>query len=249
MTRITAIINQKGGVGKTTTAHALATGLTDRKHNVLVIDSDPQGNISYIMQADRSRPGTFEALSGKPIADLIQHTPQGDIISSGEDLVGADRTFTALDLLRKALKPILRRYDHIVIDCPPATGILTYNALTAATDLIVPVGANVLSLQGMGQLFDSVQRIQQHTNPTLTFAGLLICRKTGRAIVTRQFTETFAAVAQDHHVPVYATAIREGVAIQEAQAMQTSIFDTHRKAAVTADYTAFISEYIAQEGR
>lgn len=243
MARITAIINQKGGVGKTTTATTLASGLKLRGYRVLVIDADPQGNCSYIMKAARQH-GTSDLLKGKPIMQLIQHVDQADIISSSDDLVGADRAFSDLSLLKNALRPVLGMYDHIIIDCPPATGIITFNALTAASDVVVPVGANVLSLQGLGQLFESVAQVKQHSNRDLKIAGLLICRKNGRAVLTKQFTEAIEEVAQQQRVRLYQQTIRESVAICEAQALQESIFNTHRKAAVTADYAAFIDEYL-----
>lgn len=248
MARITAIINQKGGVGKTTTAHALATGLQMRGYHVLTIDADPQGSISGTMQAAKNRPGMYDLLKGA--TDVIQHTEQGDVISSSVNLIGADREFTDLGreyLLREAIQKI-DGYDHIVIDCPPAIGIITLNALTAATDVIIPVGADIYSLEGVGQLFDTISKVRRFSNPQLRVAGMLICRKAGRAVLTGQFTQTIGNIAQQQKVHLYTQTIREAVAIREAQAMHESIFKSHSKAAVAADYTAFIDEYIAQEG-
>ena len=248
MARITAIINQKGGVGKTTTAHALATGLHLRGHSVLVIDADPQGSITGTMQAVKNRPGVYDLLKGA--TDVIQRVDQGDVISSSANLIGADREFTDLGreyLLREALQKI-DGYDHIVIDCPPAIGIITLNALTAATDVIIPVGADIYSLEGVGQLFDTIGKVRRFSNPQLRVAGMLICRKGGRAVLTREFADMISSIANQQNVHLYAQPIREAVAIREAQAMHESIFKSHSKTAVAADYAAFIDEYIAQEG-
>lgn len=249
-TRITAIINQKGGVAKTTTAHALATGLTARGYHVLVIDADPQGNISDTMGANTALPGVYNAFCGDEDSVLIQHTAQGDIMASNKNLIGADRQFTDIGreyLLRDALARVADAYDHIIIDCPPTINIITINALTAACDIIVPVGADIYSLQGVGQLFENVAKVQRFSNQALSVAGLLICRKSGRAVLTRQFSSTIEDIAQRYRITLYQQTIREAIAIKEAQAQRTSIFESHAKAAVTADYNAFIDEYLAQE--
>ena len=249
-TRITAIINQKGGVAKTTTAHALVTGMMLRGYRVLVIDADPQGNISDTMGADTSLPGVYNAFCGDDESELIQHTDQGDIMASNRNLVGADRQFTDIGreyLLRDAIAKISGQYDHVIIDCPPTINIITINALTAADDIIVPVGADIYSLQGMGQLFENVGKVQRFSNNSLKVAGLLICRKSGRAVLTRQFTSTIEDIAQRYHITLYKQTIREAIAVKEAQAQHSSIFVTHAKANVTADYAAFIDEYLAQE--
>lgn len=248
--RITAIINQKGGVAKTTTAHALSTGLTIRGYKVLTIDADPQGNLSNTMDADVNRPGIYNAFCGDEELDLIQHTPHGDIIASNQSLIGADRVFNDIGreyLLREALKRYIDCYDHIIIDCPPTISIITINALTAASDLIVPVGADIYSLQGMGQLFDNISKVQRFSNPDLKIAGMLICRRNGRAILTKQFSDYIGDIATKQHVSLYQQSIREAIAVKESQAQHTSLFISHPKAAVTADYQAFIDEYLKQE--
>lgn len=254
MTRITTIINQKGGVGKTTTAHALATGLTHRGYKALAIDADPQGNLSYIMRADTAKKGMYEAMRGEIRgADAIQHTAQGDIVPSSLYLAGADLEFTQTGReyrLREVLEDITgsaSSYTHVIIDSPPALGILTVNALTASSDIIIPVGADIFSLQGLQQLLTTVSKVQKYSNPALTIAGVLITRKGHRAVATRQLIDAIEGRAASLNVPIYGAVIREGIAIKEAQIMQGSIFDTHSAAKPTADYNALIDEYIAQE--
>lgn len=250
MARITTVLNQKGGVGKTTTAHALATGLNHRGFKALVIDADPQGNISYTMQADAAQAGLYEALKGIiPAADAIQHTAQGDLISSSIDLAGADMEFTQTGreyLLREVLDAISADYTHVIIDSPPSLGIMTVNALTASNDLIIPVGAEIYALQGLQQLLNTIGKVQKYSNLGLTVAGLLITRKGNKAVATRQLIDAIQQRAGALQLHLYSAVIREAVAIREAQIMQGSIFDTHPRAKVTDDYNAFIGEYIKQ---
>ena len=250
MARITAILNQKGGVGKTTTAHALATGLTHRGYKALVIDADPQGNISYAMQADTLQAGLYEAMRGDVAApDAIQQTQQGDIISSSLYLAGADMEFTQTGReyrLREVLDAISADYSHVIIDCPPSLGIMTINSLTASTDVVIPVGAEIFSLQGLQQLLTTIGKVRKYSNPDIAIAGLLVTRRANRAIATRDLIEALHSNAAALQLHVYASIVREAVAIRESQIMQQSIFDTAPKAKVTDDYSKFIDEYLSQ---
>lgn len=250
MARITAIVNQKGGVGKTSTAAALAAGLYDAGHEVLTIDADAQGNLTYIRGAD-PEPGLFEAMTGAGrIEDIIVPTDKGDFLAGGPALAGADVKFTKTSreyILKGLLDPLRDVYSHIIIDCPPHLGVLAINALTAADDVIIPMGPDVLSLQGLGQLYDTIATVKKYCNPSLKIAGLLMCRYTNRATLNRNIAEVMEQQAGAAGVPMYKTMIREGVAVKEAQIMQQSLFDTHPKAKATADYAAFIKEYLEQE--
>ena len=251
MTRITTILNQKGGTGKSTTAHALATGLTHRGYKCLVVDADAQGNISYTMQADPAKPGLYEAMRGDIApSDAIQHTAQGDIISSSLDLAGADMEFTQTGreyLLRETLEPISADYTHIIIDSPPALGIMSVNALTASGDVVIPVCPDIYSLQGLQQLLKNIDRVRKYSNPGIEIAGLLITRKgNGRAVATRELIDAITDRAAGRSLYLYGAVIREAVAVKEAQIMRESLFDTAPKAKVTEDYSRFIDEYLAQ---
>ena len=251
MARITTIINQKGGVGKTSTAHALATGLTMRGYSTLVVDADQQGTLSYIMQASTGS-GLYEAMKGAAAADCIQHTPQGDILASTPALVGADVEFTQTGreyVLRDVLEPLTGDYSHIIIDSPPTLGIMTVNALTASTDIIIPMGADIFSLQGLGQLYDTIGKVKKYCNHQLKIAGLLITRYTRRAVLTRDLTEVIGGKAQQIGANIFDAKIREGIAVKEAQTMRTSLFASHPKANPTADYRALLDEYLKQEDK
>ncbi|MFR5794791.1 MAG: ParA family protein [Christensenellales bacterium] len=251
MARITALINQKGGVAKTTTAHALAVGLAR------------QGSACWRSTATRRAICPFDAggrYAGRAVrgaagdaaaADVIQATRQGvDLVASSLDLSAADMEFTRVGreyLLRGLCDAVAASYDHIIVDCPPALGVLTLNALTAADDMVIPVGLEVFSLQGLKQLFNTVENVRRYCNPRLTVAGILITRRGNRASLTRELIDVIGQTAKDLNVYLYPTVIREAVAVREAQVMQESLFDSHPKAAVTADYAAFVADYLRQE--
>lgn len=250
--RITTILNQKGGTGKSTTAHTLATGLTHRGYKALVVDADAQGNISYTMQADPAYMGLYEAMRGDAMAtDAIQQTAQGDIIASSLDLAGADMEFTQTGreyLLREVLEAISANYDHIIIDSPPALGIMSINALTASDDVVIPVCPDIYSLQGLQQLLKNIERVRKYSNPRISVAGMLITRKgNGRALATKELIEAISTRAEGQRLHLYDAAIRETVVIREAQLMRASIFDYAPRAKVAEDYSKFIDEYLKQE--
>jgi chromosome partitioning protein len=176
------------GVGlppdKTTTAHALATGLISKGYKVLVVDTDPQGNISYAMQANINGKGLYEAMREETTAaEIIQHTPQGDIIPSTLLLTAADLEFTQRGreyILNSVLEPVKEKYSHIVIDSPPTLGILTINALVACTDVIIPLTADIFALQGLSQLYRNIDRVKKFCNKNVHIAGLLLTRYSSR---------------------------------------------------------------------
>lgn len=249
--RITTILNQKGGTGKSTTAHALAAGLAQRGLKALVIDADAQGNITYSTGADPSKNGLYELLRGTvSAADAIQHTAQGiDVIASSLDLAGADMEFTMQGreyLLREALEPV-KEYSHIIIDSPPALGIMSINALTASGDVVIPANADMYSLQGLNQLLNTITRVRKYSNPGLKISGLLITRKGQNTVATRTMLDEMQRRADAAGIYLYRAMIREATAIREAQIMQTSLFEHAPTAKVTADYNSFIDEYLMQE--
>ena len=251
MSRISVILNQKGGVGKTTTVHALATGLTNKGYTVLVVDTDPQGNISYAMRADVSEKGLYEAMREEATAaEIIQHTPQGDIIPSTLLLTAADLEFTQTGreyILDSILEPIKENYSHIIIDSPPALGILTVNALVACTDVIIPLTADIFALQGLSQLCKNIDRVKKFCNKNVHIAGLLLTRYSSRSILSRELKEAIESKAIELNTGIYNTIIREGVAVRETQTQQTNLFDYAPSSNPAVDYAGFISEYLNQE--
>jgi len=246
-TRITACVLQKGGTGKSTTSHALSAGLTARGFKVLTIDLDQQGNLSHSMRADTGGKGLFEALCGEPAADLIQVTQQGHILASSPRLAGADKVFTDIGmeyLLSEALSPIKNGYDHIIVDCPPQLGVLVINALVAATDLIIPITADIYALQGLSQLVSNIEKVRRRPNPELRIDGILLTRYSGRTIISRDLKESIETQAAAMGTKVYGTIIREGVAVRESQTQRMSIFDYAPSSNPAQDYNDFIDEFL-----
>lgn len=251
MARITVVINQKGGVGKTTTAHALATGLLKRGFNVLVIDTDPQGNISNSMQADVNVKGLYEAMKEEsPAKEVIQHTPQGDIMPSTLLLTAADMEFTQTGrefILDNVLENVKNNYDYIIIDSPPQLGILTINALVASDDIIIPMTADIYSLQGLNQLYSTITKVRKFCKKNIVIAGLLLTRHDDRIILSRDLREAIENKAKEFNSILYDTVIRNGVSIREAQTARQSIFDYAPKSNQAVDYMNFITEYVKRE--
>lgn len=249
MSKVITVTNQKGGVGKTTTAHAIATGLSHRGRKALLVDLDPQSNLTFTMGAD-GRTATIYELFNNELTDPLQaiaHTTQGDIIPGSLLLAGADMEYTKPGreyILKEIIEPLKGGYDYIIIDTPPALGILTVNALTASNSLIIPMGADIYSLQGLSQLKGIIDNVRKYCNKDLAIDGLLITRYNNRAIINRDLKDAMETTAAQIETIVFDTMIREGIAIKEAQALQTTIYDNTPKANATKDYNSFIDELL-----
>lgn len=245
------VINQKGGVAKTTTAQNIGAGLKQQGYRVLFVDLDGQSNLTYCFNCINKPITALEVLTKKSTAaDAIQHTDQGDIIPATINLVGADSLITEVGKeyrLKEALAPLSNDYDYIIIDTPPALSILTINALTASDRVIIPVQADTYSLQGLGGVADTIATVKQYCNPALTISGVLITRYNGRTILTRDITEYLEQVAADLNTKVFNTKIRECIAVKEAQTMQQDLFAYAPKSNAAADYSALLTELL-QEG-
>lgn len=249
MKKIITIANQKGGVGKSTTAHALGSGLILNGYKVLFVDLDTQGNLSYTMNADKDKATVYDLLTQRLNAlDAIQQTSQGSLIPATPNLSMADVIITQIGKehrLKKAIETIKDNYDYIIIDTPPALGILTANALTASDSVIIPAQADIYSLQGIGQLYSTMELIREYSNPGLIVQGVLLTRYNSRNILTKDLTATINETAEHYKTKVYKTVIREGIALKEAQAKQRTIYDYAPKSNASSDYAEFVTEFLA----
>lgn len=251
MTRITAIINQKGGVAKTTTTRNLSAALTKEGYKVLMIDADPQGNLTTSLGAT-NEVGLYDVMQGKQTKRQIQETPDGDILASTPELAAADLVFinTGKEYrLRDGLKNTLKNYDYVLIDCPPTLQILTINALTAANDVIIPLEANIFSLEGLHLSLETIDTVKKYCNPGLHVAGVLFTRYKGYISNSKEWKPKIEDQAHKDGVDVYKTCIREGTAIEKAHAKQESIFKSFNTSNPAKDYNAFMLEYKKQERR
>lgn len=243
---IIAVANQKGGVAKSTTAGAVGAGLHRRGYRVLLVDLDAQANLSYSLNAAGRALSSMEVLTGTAaINDAIFSTSSGDIVPASPALATADLVVTDTGKeyrLKEALTPIKAAYDYIILDCPPSLGILTVNALTACSSVIIPSQADIYSLQGLGQLIRTVQAVKKYCNSGITIKGLLLTRYNARTILSRDMKDLLDDTAKQLGTRVFTTFIRECTAIKEAQAKKESIFDYAPSSNGAKDYNSLIDE-------
>lgn len=249
MSKIISIANQKGGVGKTTTATAIASGLNLLGYKTLLVDTDPQGNATDTYQATQENTSTiYDVFTGAATAaESIQATAQGDIIAGDLNMSAADMQFAMQGreyILKKALHPIQKKYDYIIIDTPPALGVITINAFTAAHALIVPMFADRYSLKGISQLSDTINTVKEYSNPALVVDGILLTRYNDRTVLGRDIKEIIGEMAKILKTKVFSTTIRQSVSLQESQTQQESIFTYAPNSTTGVDYKTFISEYL-----
>lgn len=229
----TAII--KGGTGKTTTAAALSQAAAAAGKKVLCIDLDPQANFTFFIGANQNQRGSYQLLDGENPADLIQHTEQGiDVIAASPDLAAVKTATGSANRLHDALEPLKKRYPYIFIDTPPQMGELTFNALQASTGLLIPLETDNSSLQGLYQITDIASQIKQ-SNRRLKILGVILTRYDSRPNLNRYIKDVITEKGKETGAP-FLMAIRAGVAIREAQAMQQSLFDYAPESKPAQDY-------------
>jgi len=222
LTRIIALVNQKGGVGKSTTAVNLGAALALEGQRVLVIDCDPQGNTTtgFGIEKSKLRADTYSVLLGDArIDDALVPTEIAhlDLLPATLNLAGAEiELVSALSRetrLRGALQPIASRYDYVLIDCPPSLGLLTINALTAAEEIVIPVQAEFYALEGLTQLTAVVHKVREALNPGLHVSGVLVTMFDGR---TRLASEVIDELEKYFPEQMYKTQIPRNIRLSEA---------------------------------
>ena len=258
-----AIMNQKGGVGKTTSAVNLGHALARRGKRVLLVDLDPQSHLSLHVGYD---PGQTEATmyhlltAGKTLGECRQQAMEGvDFVPSHIDLAAAEMELVSMVgrevILRDALRECEGQYDFVFTDCPPSLGVLTLNGLCAATEVFVPLQGHFLALQGMGKLFETVRLVSDRINPALLVTGILLCmyeagtRLAGEVVADLR---SFLEEGRSQDVPwkdavIFETAIRRNIKLAECPSHGMSIFDYEPNCNGARDYEALALEILGKD--
>jgi chromosome partitioning protein len=248
MSTVFVVANQKGGIGKSTTATNLA-GILGKKAKTLLIDADPQGNSTSTYEAVVEDVATLYDViidSDKlAISEAIQHTTNGDIVASDPLLVKAEKMLDG-DLegfyrLKDALED-LQGYEYIVIDTAPSLNIILYNCLIAADKVIIPVTADSYAMQGIQQLYDTIMSVKRRQNRNLTIEGLLLVRYSGRSNLEREVKDNIQQIAKQMDTKLFNTVIRECVKTKEAQEAKKLLIDYAPKCNTCLDYIDFANE-------
>lgn len=233
-TRVFVVANQKGGVGKTTTSVNLAAAMAARGLNVLLIDLDPQGNASTATAIPHGSgtPGTYEVLLDElPIEDAIQESPDVPrlrVVPATIDLAGAEIELVTVERRERRLRDAIDRYlggpgsdiDYVFVDCPPSLGLLTVNAMVAAREVLIPIQCEYYALEGLSQLVNSIELVQQHLNTDLDLSTILLTMHDSRTNLSQSVAEEVRGHFGDR---VLATVIPRSVRISEAPGYQQTI--------------------------
>jgi chromosome partitioning protein len=253
MAKIIAIANQKGGVGKTTTAVNLAAAMAVLEKKILLVDADPQANATSGVGIDvkSQKVGTYQLLEHTSTAEetiLSTSTPNLDLIPSHIDLVATEIELVDKKnreyMLKKALKTVNKKYDYIIIDCAPSLGLITLNALAAANSLIIPIQCEYFALEGLGKLLNTIKSVQKIHNKTLDIEGLLLTMFDSRLRLSNQVVEE---VQKHFGKMVFKTIIQRNIRLSEAPSFGESIIDYDATSRGAKNYLSLAHEIIQKK--
>lgn len=249
--QVITVINQKGGVGKTTTALNIGAALRQEGYKVLFIDTDGQSSLSRTLDALNRNKTLLDILTAHtPASEAIATTDLGDIIPSNTALSAADlMLYNEVGreyLLKEAIAPVKSAYDYIIIDTPPTLSTLTINALTASDKVIIPLEADIYSLDGLGEVAKTIYTVRARLNPGLSISGVVITKYNGRTNLAKDITDHLEQLTTALNTKLYKTRVRECIKIKEAQTLKQDLFTYAPRCNGAADYKALAAEIIEE---
>jgi chromosome partitioning protein len=253
VTRILAIANQKGGVGKTTTSVNLGASLAQKGRRVLVVDMDPQANATSGLGMPRGsvQEGIYEALTlDRPLRELTQLTevPNLWLVPATRELAGAEIELVALEeretRLRRVLGPVIEQYDYVILDSPPSLGLLTLNCLVAANAVVIPMQCEYYALEGLSRLVETIDHVKAGLNPTLELSGIVLTMVDPRMNLTQQVADEVRAHFRDK---VYMTSIPRNVRLSEAPSHGKPICLYDQRSTGSQSYLALAQEVLHRD--
>lgn len=248
MTKVIAVANHKGGVGKTTSVACIGAGLARHGKRTLLIDLDAQQNLTFTLMGDKeAESSVYDSLTKGTPLPLVEIRDNLDLVPSSLELARAETDLSS-KLMREAqlknrIAEIAEQYDYILLDCPPSLGIVTTNALVAATELYIPLTAEALPLKGLTMLDEVVGEIRQAINPRLELGGVFITRYNNRKLNK----DVVDAISSRYGSKVFSTKVRENIALAEMPVTGMSIYDYDPTSNGAKDYEALTEEILSRE--
>lgn len=244
-----SVVLQKGGVGKSTTSQALASTLGFKKKKVLLIDLDPQTNVTYSSGVDSPQYSITDVLGEDCRADeAVIECKYYDLLAADSYLTNVEMAEVEPTLLKNVITPLKSKYDFIIIDTPPALGNLSVNALVASDYVIIPTEPRPFALQGLGRLHSTIESVRNGYNSSLKVLGILLIKYHNRTVLNRDIKDMIEDYAKQMDTVVFNTTIREGIAVAEAQTVRQPLIDYAKSSNPNIDYKGFTSEVLKMLG-
>lgn len=240
-----AILNHKGGTGKTTSAINIGAGLAKKGKRVLLVDIDPQANLTEGLGIRDAETSIYDSIRDSKKLPVIQINESLDLVPSSIDLLGAELEIVSKigreKIITKLLKPLKSEYDYIILDCPPALGLLTINAIVASDTVLLPLEAEYFAYKGIDRLMGVIEQVQEHLNEKLTIGGVFVTKCNSQRTLTQTIVNSITDFFGDK---VFDTKIRINVSLSEAQLQGQSVFDYAPESNGAKDYELLVDEII-----